>query len=170
MDMVSKNKIGFRYLFECYRTDGSVKWISEESNLIPDQGRDYIMSAALNGGAQLSAWYIGLYSGNYAPVVGDTMALFPAAATEITTAYSEATRQALSASALSAGVWANTAVPAQFTFTATSTTVTGGFISSAATQNGTTGVLLSAVLASSPKTVLAGEILKVTCGLSLVTA
>lgn len=170
MDTISKNKIGFVYKFQCFDADANLKWEFDEENLIPDEGRDYMMNAALNGGAQLTSWFVGLYSGNYTPVAADTAATFPTSATEITTAYSEATRVALVNGALSAGLWANVASPAEFTFTAASTIVRGGFISSAPTKGGTTGALLSAVLASTAKTVLAGEVLKVTTGLSLITA
>lgn len=170
MDMIGKSKIGFIYTFQCFDIEGRLKWEFEEANLIPDEGRDYMMNAALNGGAQFSTWYVGLYSGNYTPVATDTAATFVASATEITTAYSETTRVALVDGALAAGLWANVASPASFTFTAASTVVRGGFITSVAAKSATTGVLLSAVLAGTAKTVLAGEVLKVTTGLSLVTA
>jgi len=169
VDAIDKTKIGFKYRFECFDTEGNLKWEFTEENLIPDAGRDYMLNAALNAGAQFSTWYIGLYSGNYVPVAGDTAATFPASATEITTAYT-GDRKVLVPGALSAGMWANVASPAVFEFSAATTTVSGGFISTVATKGGTTGVLLSAVLATSPKTVLAGESLKVTAGLSFVTA
>lgn len=169
MDAVERSKIGFKYFFECFTADGKLKWSFTEENLIPDAGRDYLLNAGLNAGAQLSSWYIGLYSGNYAPVGGDTAATFPANATEITTAYT-GDRHALTPDALLAGVWVNSVAPAIFAFVDATTTVRGGFISSTATKGGTTGLLLSAVLAPSPKTVLAGESLKVTAGLSFVTA
>ena len=170
MDTIKRSKIGFIWTFECFLPDGTPKWSITEENLIPNEGRDYLMNAGLNAGAQLSTWYIGLYTGNYLPVVGDTAATFVASATEITTAYSEATRVALVNGALAAGLWANVASPASFTFTDASTVVRGGFITSVAAKSATTGVLLSAVLASTAKIVLAGEILKVTTGLSLVTS
>ena len=169
MDAIDNTKIGFKYRFECYDTDGNLKWEFTEENLIPDAGRDYLLNAGLNAGAQFSTWYIGLYSGNYAPVAGDTAATFPASATEITTAYT-GDRHALTPDALLAGVWVNSVAPAIFVFVDATTTVRGGFISTTATKGGTTGLLLSAVLAPSPKTVLAGESLKVTAGLSFITA
>lgn len=169
MDVVGHSKVGFKYLFECFTAEGVLKWAFTEENLIPDVGRDYLLNAGLNGGAQLSSWFIGLYSGNYTPVGGDTAATFPANATEITTAYT-GTRHAIVPDALLGGVWVNAVSPAIFDFIDATTTVRGGFISSIATKGGTTGVLLSAVLAPSPKTVLAGESLKVTAGISLITA
>ena len=165
----SDSRLGFVFHFECISPTGEVLWIAREENIIPDEGRDYILNAALNAGAQFSTWYIGLYEGSYAPQAGDTMALFPSSgvANEILT-YSEANRVALVDEPLSGGLFANSVTMADFTFTANKT-VRGGFISSGATKGGTTGVLLSAVQSSSPKIVASGEILRVVAGLSLVT-
>jgi hypothetical protein len=165
--MLSKTRIGFHYRFECCTAAGETQWEFEEDNLIPNEGINYLLNAGLTMGAQFSNWYIGIYEGNYPPQPTDTMATFAAAATE-TTAYSETTRALLVPDAISGGVYANNATPVSFTFTAAKT-IRGGFISSSSTKNGATGVLLSAVLASSPKTVGVGEILRVTAGLSLVT-
>ena len=165
---ISKARIGFEYTFECFDQDGRLKWAFTEHNLIPNEGRDYLLNAGLLAGAQLSSWYIGLYEGAHTPLATDTMAGFPAAATEITTAYDEVSRPALVPNALSGGVYINTASPAVFTFNAAKT-VRGGFITSGSVKGGVTGVLLSAVLASSPKDVVALDQLRVTAGLSLVT-
>lgn len=165
---MSRARIGFEYKFECFGADGRLKWGFTEHNIIPNEGRDYILNAALLLGPQFSNWYIGLYEGAHAPQATDTMAGFVAAATEIATAYNEAARPALTHDALAGGVYANSASPAVFTFNAPKT-VRGGFISSGAVKGGTTGILLSAVLAPSPKDVIAGDQLRVTAGLSLVT-
>lgn len=167
MDFTRKHGVGFVYHMECYSPDGKLLWQTREENILPDEGRDYLMNAGLNVGAQFGSWFIGLYEGNYGPVAADTMATFPASATEIT-AYSETARVELVDEPLASGLWANSVTKAQFTFTATKT-VRGAFISSGSVKGGTTGVLLSAVLASSPKTVNTGEILQVVAGLSLVT-
>lgn len=168
MNTQSLAKIGFVYHFECFDAAGKLKWEDTAHNIIPDQGRDYILNAALLLGSQFNSWFIGLYEGSYAPQAGDTMATFVASATEITTAYDEVSRPALTPDALSGGVYINAASKAVFTFNAAKT-VRGGFISSGSVKGGTTGVLLSAVLAGSPKPVGAGEALRVTAGLSLVT-
>lgn len=166
--MNSLAKIGFVYRFEHLSASGEVLSVEDAHNLIPDQGRDYLLNAGLLLGSQFNSWYIGLYEGSYSPQTTDTMATIVAAATEITTAYSEVTRGLLVPDALAGGVYANAAAPRTFTFTAAKT-VRGGFISSGSVKGGTTGVLLSAVLASSPKAVAAGESLRVTAGLSLVS-
>jgi len=168
MNCIEKAGIGFVYHFECFGADGQPKWEFTEHNLIPNEGRDYLLNAGLLAGAQLSSWYVGLYEGAHAPQVTDTMATIVAAATEITTAYSEVSRGLIVPNALSGGVYVNSASPLTFTF-AEAKTVRGGFISSGSVKGGTTGILLSAVLSSSPKVVGAGESLRVTAGLSLIT-
>lgn len=167
MDFIHSNHLGFVYHLECVSPAGEALWSERWENIIPNEGRDYILNAALNAGAQFGTWYIGVYEGNYTPQATDTMATFVASATEIT-AYSEAARPTLVDAPLEAGLFANTVTKAEFTFTSDKT-VRGGFISSGSVKGGTTGVLLSAVLGSSPKTVGVGEILRVTAGLSLVT-
>lgn len=168
MNFNHSGRIGFVYEFELVDAMGNTLSRDRCENIIPDEGRDYILNAALNGGAQFSTWFIGLYSGNYAPQVTDTAATFPTSATEITTAYAESARQTLVDGALDDGLFANIASPAVFTFN-TETIVRGGFIVSSSIKGGLTGVLLSAVLAGSPKTAGAGESLRVKAGLSLVT-
>jgi hypothetical protein len=166
--MNSLAKIGFTYRFEHLSEHGDVLSDDEEKNIIPDQGRDYIIAAAMLSGSQFASWYCGLYEGGYSPQASDTMATFVASATEITTAYSETARGLIVPDAPGGGLYVNAATPLVFTFTA-ATTVRGGFISSGGVKGGTTGILLSAVLASSPKTVAGGESLRITTGFSVVT-
>lgn len=167
MDLAHTNHIGFVYHLECVSQSGEILWRDRWENIIPNEGRDYILNAALNAGPQFSNWYIGLYEGSHSPVASDTMASFPTTATEIT-AYDEASRVLLVDEPLAAGLFANSVTKAEFTFNAAKT-VRGGFISSGSVKGGTTGILLSAVLADSPKSVGVGEILRVVAGLSLVT-
>ena len=166
----SNGMLGFVYRYECIDKDGNVKWTMREENLIPDVGRDYFLNAGLNGGTQYSTWYIGLYEANRTPVSADTMTSLIADCQE-STSYTTTgnARLTLNDDALSAGVWSNVGSPAEFTFTA-SKTIYGGFVSSNATRSSTSGLLLSAVKNSSPKTIETGEILRVTAGLSLITA
>ena len=159
--------IGFRYKFEHIR-NGVVIDTEVVDNIIPDVGRDYILNAAMNGGAQFSSWYVGIYEGNYTPLAAETMADFPTSATELTTSYDETARVALVDGALSSGLWSNAASPAEFTFNA-SKTVYGGFITSAPTKGGLTGILLSAVKAGTSKAVVSGDVLKVTAGITLTS-
>jgi len=162
-------RIGFVYELTCITRDGQVKWRERVGNLIPNAGRDYLLSAGLLAGAQLSNWYIGLYENAHTPVVADTMATLMADCGEITS-YTNVggNRLTLTPDALNNGVFSNAGTPADFVFTA-DRTVRGGFISSSAPHLGVAGMLLSAVLLGSPKAISTGETLQVTAGLSLTT-
>lgn len=170
MDLIHRSHVGFVYVFECIGLDGNIKWVERKENIIPNGGRDYILTASLLGGSQLSNWYIGLYSTSYTPLATDTMTSLMSAVTEITTYTTTGSlRLTLTPGALSSGVFSNVASPAQFTATS-AMTVNGGFICSNASQGATAGTLLSAVANTSTKTVNTGEILQVTAGLSLTTS
>lgn len=156
---------GFTYTLECIGADGRTRWKEEFHNLLPNVGRDYIINAAMSGGSQFTTWYIGLYENAHTPVVGDTMTTLLASAGE-TTDYG-ATRLTLTP-ALSGGVWSNSASPAEADFTS-SATIRGGFITSGSTVGSTSGLLLSAGLLPTAKTIAAGETLKVTAGWSLTS-
>jgi hypothetical protein len=163
-------RIGFVYDLTCIGRDGQVKWHERVENLIPNVGRDYILSSALLGGSQLTSWFIGLYENARTPVAADTMTTLIADCGELTTYTTEGTnRLTLTPDALSGGVFSNLGTPADFVFTA-DRTVRGGFISSNATRGATVGTLLSAVQLSTPKAITTGETLQVVAGLSLTTS
>jgi hypothetical protein len=169
MDLIHKAHVGFVYVYECFDTNGKLKWRDREENIIPNVGRDYMLTAALLAGSQLPNWYIGLYENTRTPLVGDTMTTLMADCGEVTTYTSAGSlRLALVPDALSSGVFSNLSTPAEFVFTAAKT-IKGGFISSSAAWGATSGTLLSAVANSSPKSVGIGETLRVTAGLSLTT-
>lgn len=136
--------------------------------MITNEGRDYLETAGLLGGSQVSQWYVGLYANAHVPVATDTMATLLADAGEITT-YTGGERKLLVPDILSGGVWSNNGNPLEFEFAA-STTVRGGFITSNPVIGSTTGILLSAELNSTPKTPGPEEPLKVVAGIALVTS
>lgn len=157
---------GFTYLVEVVK-DGLVVDSEVVRNLIPTEGLDHIINVTLNGGAQNSAWYVGLFEGNYTPIPSDTAATFPAVATECT-AYSETSRQAWTGGSIVTGSVSNSASRAEFTST-TNKTVYGGFVTSASAKGGTTGTLISVVRFSSPKTFDSGSVLRVTAGFTMTS-
>ena len=167
--MIDTLNMGLVYTFRCLDTRGRLRLEWTEHNLIPTGGRDYVMAAAFLTGSQFGSWYLSIYSGAYTPQLTDTAATYPANATEITTAYSEASRPALVPDAPGSGSYTNVGSPAVFTFTAT-TTVRGGGLHSNAVKGGTTGILASIVAAPTPKTVNAGETLQVIAGVALASA
>lgn len=159
---------GFTYTIECVDKHGNVKWTEEIHNIIPTEAQNYFITAALNGGTRYTTWYVGVYENNYAPTVSDTMATFAASAAEITV-YDESARPVFTPGSVASGLVTNYDAPAEFTFNAAKT-VRGGFIASSSTKGGTTGLLLSAALFSSSRSVLDEEGLRVKAGLQLASA
>lgn len=160
-------KAGFVYAVEVLDAAGDVVETSTDHNLMPAEGIAHTINTLLKGGAPVTAWYVGLFEGNYTPAPTDTAATLPAAATECT-AFSEATRAALALGAISGGAVDNASSKAEFTFPVDKT-IYGGFISSASAKGSTSGVLLSIVRFGSPKVLSAGSTLRITAGLALAS-
>ncbi len=137
-------------------------------NIIPTEGRNSILDVVFHATTQITAWFCGLFEANYTPVAGDTMALFPAAATECT-AYAETTRPAWVEGAASAGVTTNSASTATFTFNATKT-LYGAFLSSSSVKGGTSGVLVSAAKFSASKSVDSGDLGRLTASITFTSS
>lgn len=146
------------------RGDSVVLSVEDVTNLIPTEGLNYMLGTALTGVAQLSAWFVALFEGNYTPVGTVTAATFPAAATE-STAYNEATRVAWIPGAIAAGSVSNTASKAVFTMNATKS-IFGIAQTSVSTKSATTGVLISVALFAAVKNVVATDVLNVTSTIS----
>ena len=165
--MKSKLSAGFSYQVEVIDKNGHVRDSEVVHNIMPGEGLNYVLGAALKGAAQIAAFHVGLYEGNYTPVAGDTAATFPVSATE-SIAYAELTRVALTLGTVIGGSADNSAARAEFTANATKTFY-GGFISSSNAKGSVSGVLVSAVRFSSPKQLVAGEVLRVTAGFVLLS-
>jgi hypothetical protein len=167
MNTLSAAKGGFLYTFEWLRRG---KVIDREviHNLWPTEGVNHMLNAEFKGGPQATSWYVGLFEGNYTPTIADVASTFPALATECTT-YAEATRVLWVPGTVAAGNLSNSASKAEFTSNANKT-LYGGFLSSAAAKNSTSGVLGSIVRFSSPKSFEVDTVLRVTAGLTLVSA
>lgn len=110
-------------------------------NLTTYQGLDALLGIMFTSVTQITSWYLGVFSGNYTPVAGDTAATFPASATE-SSAYTSGTRPVFTAVEATRNV-TNAASVATFTFNA-GVSVYGGFLSSSSTKGGTGGILFSA--------------------------
>lgn len=169
MNMNQPLKAGFSYRVEIVdKRTGQVRESEVIKNLMPVEGIDHLINVSMKQGAQVAAWYIGLYEGNYTPASDDVMATFPTAATE-STAYTPSTRPAFVPGAVSAGTVSNGASRAEFTFTSAKT-LYGGFMSSASAKGSTSGILLSAVRFSSPKVVGVDDVLRITAGFTIASA
>lgn len=165
--MQEREKIGFVYTVEVVRA-GRVIERETIHNLMPVVALNHALSVLVKNAAQAAGWYIGLYEGDYTPVATDTTANFPTDAVECT-AYNEAARVAFTPGAVAAGAVDNSAARAEFTLSAEKT-VYGGFIASVAAKGALTGTLLSAVKFGSAKQLDAGDVLRVTAGLTLTSA
>jgi hypothetical protein len=166
--MISENcQMGFVYTVEHLR-DGKVIDTETVHNLVPTVGMNHILDVIFRSATAYANWYIGLYESNYVPVAADTLVTLLANGTECT-AYAETTREVFTSAAASGGVISNTASKAEFTMNATKT-LYGGFLTSNSVKLSDTGMLVSAVKFASPKSVTAGDVLRVTAGLTLTSS
>lgn len=146
----------------------------ESKNIVVNQGLNYLLNTALDAAAAQTAWYIGLFTGNYVPLATDTAATIPTSATE-TAAYTATTRPVWTPP--SAGSTAqeidNSASKATFTMNA-SAAIYGAFLISSNTINNTTastaGVLFAASQFSAARSVVANDQLLITYAVSAVSA
>lgn len=133
-----------------------------QRNTVPVQTLNYFLETGLRGGAAASQFYLALYSGAYTPASTLTAALFPAAATEITSAtegYTEGTRRPWMPEAAVGGTMANMANRAAFTIaTASEVTIRGAALLSDSVKGGTNGVIASIVRFASDRKEAAGDV------------
>lgn len=111
-------------------------------NLVTNAGLDYLLSAGLDGGSQITTWYLGLIDDSPTVAAGDTMASH-AGWVEVT-AYDEANRQTWTGGTVSGQSVDNVGNEATFTISADSTDIGGAFLVSNNTKGGTTGTLYAA--------------------------
>jgi hypothetical protein len=135
-------------------------------NLVVDEGKNYILHAALGAGTPITNWYIALFSGNVVPQASWTAATFVSAATEFTN-YSETSRRPWTHGSVSSGSIDNFASKATFTISADNQTIRGVALISSSAKSNTTGVLLGAALFTSPKTLDTGETIDIGYSISL---
>lgn len=165
--MKSVTHIGFEYTIEVINKDGEVTDREVVHNLMPIEGMNHLLAVLLLGASQNASWHIGLYDTPYTPVAGDVAATFPTLAGEAT-GYVNSQRMLFEGASPVGGTLDNAANPAEFEFTAENE-IHGGFISSSAAKGSTSGVLLSAVRFTTPKSVEPTSILRVTAGFALVS-
>ena len=163
-----KQRIGFINRVEHLGRDGRVLSVETVRNLMPDEALRYVLAAALTGGTAFSNWYLGLFANDRRPLATDTAESFLVEAGELDTYESDA-RQRLNFADVAAGSLSTMSAPNVFNF-ADETIVQGAFIAPVATFGDTTGPLLSAALFNAPKTIEAGEGLRVPAGVFLVSA
>ena len=154
------------WTIECYDSEGKLKWGETKKNLVTTEGLNHVLSSTLDGGTQITAWYVGL-KGTGSAAAGDTMASH-AGWTEDQN-YSQSVRQTLTLGTASAGSIDNTASKATYSINATAT-IAGAFITSDNTKGGTSGTLYGVVDFASSRSVISGDTLEVTVTLTAASA
>ena len=152
--------VGWRYDLSCFSPDGTERWRASGTNLVPDDGRDYFFNAALSTGQQYPAFYIGLGGEDRVPEYTDTSATLSSYGELIQ--WSSDTRILWSSGPVSGGNGTNASSPAQFVSSAlVPQTVRTVFMTSSQSFGSFSGLLISAAMLPSPKSVDPGETLKV---------
>lgn len=156
--MNDKLKLGGRWRLECYNPDGSRAWSEPFPNGATTQGLTNLLSVYFAGGSQTATWRIGLIDalGFDELSVTDTMASHSGWSEN--TDYSEVSRPDWAPTTPSGGLIASN-LPATFTMTA-GPTIQGAFLTSSATKGGAVGTLWATGELSTPRTVVAGQLLK----------
>lgn len=145
------------YSLRATNPDGSLAWEQDVSNLTPDEGAQYITSAGLFGGAQVTSWYFGLIGNNYTASNASKASDIPALLQEFG-AYDDTTRPAWLPN-LDGVTATNSAAPQEITVTAGTpdTNVYGLFAVSTDVKNTGAGVMLSITKFTSPQVVRGGQ-------------
>jgi len=151
------------YHIECLDKHGQQKWVEEFENLVVNVGLDDILDKYFKGSAYTAAFYVGLTDGSPTIAATDTMASH-AGWTEVT-AYSEATREALTLGTVSSQSVNNSASKASFSINA-STTTGGAFVVTDNTKGGSSGTLYGVGAFSSDRSLDDGDTLNVTVTLT----
>lgn len=154
------------YDFELLDANGEPLDRWQQPNLMPQVSIDYVAAAIFGDQAPIGTFYLGLYQGDYTPNNGTTSADLPTNAQECVD-YSEATRPLWSRTYDGVGTIGNLSSRGVFTMTQ-NRRLYGGFVVSSSAKGGNTGLLLSMTRFSSPKDVVAGQILRVGATLTLV--
>ena len=102
--MKEKNEfnLGLKNVWEvvCYDSNGAEKWREKNKNLVTTEGLNHVLSITLDGGTQITTWYVGL-AGAGTKAAADTMSSHSGWA--VIAAYSESVRQTLTLGTASAG-------------------------------------------------------------------
>lgn len=137
----------------------------EIDNLVVNQGLNDMLSVYFNSGSPKTAWFMGIFQGNYAPVLTDTAANWAASATECS-GITSPTRPSWTPAAPASQAISNSASPTSFTFNADNT-LYGIALVSNNVLGGTAGTLFSEATFASPKAVSTGDQLLVTYTLTM---
>ena len=134
--------------------------------MITTEGFNYLLGAGVKGNPGYADWFCFPFEGNYTPTAADVAATFPGLATE-TTAYGATTRVAVAFGTVAGGSVDNSAVLAEFTFTADKT-IYGAAVMSTPGKGAAAGVLLAVERFAEPRVIKSGTKLQLLVDLDLI--
>lgn len=159
---------GFQWTLEVINEDGSTAEKETEWNLIPASGLGFLIRSPFGDVPPIPNFYLGLFRGNYIPTPSTTSADIPSNMVEFVD-YSEITRPEWVKALVGTATFDNLASKAEFTVTQ-DRTIYGAFLVSDGVKGGNSGLLLSCVRFPTPKTVTAGQTVKLSGGLTYASA
>lgn len=151
------------WIIECRDLSGKFKWREEFDNLVTTAGLNDSLTNEFKASAYTAAWFVGLTGSSPTFAAGDTMASH-AGWTE-GTAFSNASRPALTLGAVAAGSVDNSASKAVFNINGTAT-MGGAFVTTGSAISGSIGVLYGEGSFAANRAVLSGDTLNVTVTLT----
>lgn len=143
-------------------------WADDFHNLVVNVGLDDLLDKRFKGSSYTAADYVGVTDGTPTVAAGDTMASH-AGWVEVT-AYSQATRPALTLGTVASQSVDNSASKAAFSINGT-TTIGGAFVTTNSTKGGSTGILYGAgALTEGDRALINGDSLSVQVTLTAAAA
>lgn len=161
--------LGGVFTFEVFR-EGDSLGVEYATNIVVDEGLNYLLDAALSGGTPITSWYVGIYGNNYTPVAGDLGSNIATNAGEITTQYDEATRPAWSDGGVASELVDNSASPATFTFNTTDVVYGAFLVGNDNVKGGATGTLYAAALFATSRDVASADVGNITYACTIADA
>lgn len=158
---------GFVWDVEIRNKHGEVIHHNKETNLIPNEGLDFLIRAPFGLAASVEKFYLGLYRGNYIPKPTVTAEDIPLVIQEMQD-YEEQERPLWDCTETGTGLLDNTASKAEFTITQ-DRRIYGAFLSSTNIKNSSVGLILSCVRFASPKDVTTGDVVRISGGIMYST-
>lgn len=167
-------KLGFHnvYTFECYDSEGNLKWEEEVTNIVTNEGINHVLDVVFDGATPITSWYCGLTQGTVTVNAADTLASH-AGWVEQTGITDNPARDLVNFDTLSAGQVSidNSENVATFTFSDISgdVTVGGAFLCSSA--SGTSGILYGvADFSGNDRTISQGDVVNVLVNIQLTSS
>lgn len=171
---IEQIKVKTVYHFECFDSEGNLKWEDYAENTVVNEGLNDLLDKYFKGSGYTAAHYVGLTDGTPTPAAGDTMASHAGWAEVTTYLNSPDVRPTLTLGTVASQSVDNSASKASFSMAGASPdaiTVGGAFITTNSTKGGTSGTLYSvAAFSGGDKGLNNGDTLNVTATLTAASA